>query len=319
MERQIEPTDHLLGELFSTSTRALFSADTGLGKTMIGLAWAFAMCLGRDFMHWESRRSARVLYIDGEMPRDLIQERIGGACKWFDVEPSEARRISVASTEDFEDAPPLDTEDGQAWLDDFIEANGPFDFIFFDNIMSLCSASMKEEDSWQAMKGFVKSLTKRRIGQLWLHHTGHDKSRAYGTKTREWQMDTVMVGEKEEGEVDISFMLRFKKARRRKPSNRHDYREMHIQLFDDGWNSQQKKVELNESAKIALQALREAIAEEDSAVTEDAWRKKAYSLAISKSKEARAKQQAFKRAKDELLESGAVVTDTDGKFDVARA
>jgi RecA-family ATPase len=181
MERQIEPTDHLLGQLFSTSTRALFSADTGLGKTMIGLGWAFAMCLGRDFMHWKSRRSARVLYIDGEMPRDLIQERIGEACKWFGVEPREAHRIAVVSTEDFEDAPPLDTEEGQAWLDEFIAANGHFDFIFFDNIMSLCSASMKEEDSWQAMKGFVKSLTKRRIGQLWLHHTGHDKSRGYGT------------------------------------------------------------------------------------------------------------------------------------------
>jgi RecA-family ATPase len=319
MERRIEPTDHLLGELFSTSTRALFSADTGLGKTMIGLGWAFAMALGRDFMHWSARRPARVLYIDGEMPRDLIQERIGEACKWFDVEAREVFRIAIASTEDFEEAPPLDTDDGQAWLNEFIAANGPFDFIFFDNIMSLCSASMKEEDSWQAMKGFVKSLTKRRIGQLWLHHTGHDKSRAYGTKTREWQMDTVMVGEKEEGEADISFMLRFKKARRRKPSNRHDYREMHIQLFEGGWKSDQQKAELSESEKVALKALRNAIAKHDEAVTEDAWRAEAYELGISKSEQARAKQIAFKRAKDALLESGEVVKDTEGKFDIARA
>src|SRR5262245_20024812 len=203
LAREIAPDDHLLGELFSTTTRAVFSADTGIGKTMLGLAWAFAMCLGRDFMHWEAKRPARVLYIDGEMPRSLIKERIALATgTWFNVTPSDANRISILSVEDFEGLPPLDTEDGQKWLDGFIAEKGGFDFIFFDNIMSLCSSNMKEEDSWQAMKEYVLSLTKRRIGQLWLHHTGHDKSRGYGTKTREWQMKNVMVGDKEERDAE---------------------------------------------------------------------------------------------------------------------
>ena len=31
----------------------------------------------------------------------------------------------------------------------------------------------------------------RSIGQMWFHHTGHDESKSYGSKAREWQMDTV--------------------------------------------------------------------------------------------------------------------------------
>jgi hypothetical protein len=284
---------------------------------MIGLAWAFAIGLGRDFLHWRAKRKANVLYIDGEMPRQLIQERIALACKWFAVEPSDARRVKILSSEDFEDMPPLDTEAGQQWLNGVIEGHGPFDFIIFDNIMSLCSGIMKEEESWRAMKPFVLSLTKRRIGQLWLHHTGHDKTKAYGTKTREWQMDTAMVGEKA-GSEHISFVLKFTKHRRRNPSNRDDYSELHIELGDDGiWRSSRPQKELNESEKKALQALRNAIAEAGCAVSKDDWRKHAYELGISKSEENRAQQIAFQRASEALVKCGLVVVEAD-KYSLAQ-
>ena len=37
----------------------------------------------------------------------------------------------------------------------------------------------------------VASLTTKRIGQLWIDHTGHDTSRVYGTSTKSWRFDTV--------------------------------------------------------------------------------------------------------------------------------
>jgi hypothetical protein len=49
---------------------------------------------------------------------------------------------------------------------------------------------MAEEEPWKAMVPWTYSLTQRGIGQSWVHHTGHDKSRPYGTSTRDWQMDT---------------------------------------------------------------------------------------------------------------------------------
>jgi RecA-family ATPase len=188
LERDIDPLDALLGDLFSTTSRVLFFADTGVGKTMLALSWAFAMAFGRNFLHWRSRRKARVLYVDGEMPRDLMKERLEVMCKIFALKPDEiahSKGLTVLSSEDFEDMLPLNTEGGQKWLDGFIDRTGPFDFIIFDNITSLCSGIMKEEDSWQSVKPYTLELTKRHVGQLWVHHTGHDTTRGYGTKTRE--------------------------------------------------------------------------------------------------------------------------------------
>ena len=67
------------------------------------------------------------------------------------------------------------------------------DVIFFDSVMCLLVGKMGEEDSWAPIKDLVRQISSRRIAQIWLHHTGHDASRGYGTKTREWEMDTVMM------------------------------------------------------------------------------------------------------------------------------
>ena len=61
---------------------------------------------------------------------------------------------------------------------------------------------------------WVKSLTKRNIGQLWIHHTGLDESRGYGDKTKEWQLDAVMhLTRKKRADTDVSFDLTFQKKR----------------------------------------------------------------------------------------------------------
>ena len=52
------------------------SADTGLGKTNLGLALAGHAATGTSFLHWQAHRAARILYIDGEMSRQLFKRRI---------------------------------------------------------------------------------------------------------------------------------------------------------------------------------------------------------------------------------------------------
>jgi hypothetical protein len=59
--RSIAEPDFLLGELFSTTTRAEIVAETGIGKTNVELAMAFGMADGTGFLHWRGARSAKVL------------------------------------------------------------------------------------------------------------------------------------------------------------------------------------------------------------------------------------------------------------------
>lgn len=317
LARDLEPQDPLLGELFTTTARILFSADTGAGKTMIGLALAFSMHLGRDFLHWKAHRKARVLYIDAEMPRDLLRERITEACGWFGIEAPADGPI-ILNREDFEDMDPLDTEEGKKWLKNKIKLLGPFDFIILDNLQSLCVGIMKEEESWRDIKQFVFWLTKERIGQLWFHHTGLDKSRAYGTKTREWIMDTVMVGESHE-EDHVKVDVKFPKARRRKPSNASDFKPVLVELLDRAWTRGEVKSSTggrpNKSDEIALSALHKAVADADGPATEEAWKKYAYKSNITTSKDKDARRMAFSRARDNLIEQGKVIK-VGEQFDV---
>src|SRR5580704_467484 len=86
--------------------------------------------------------------------------------------------------------PPLNTPEGEKWLLREIDLVKP-DAVFFDSIMCLLTGSMAEEESWAPAKLLIRKISSKRIGQVWLHHTGHDASKGFGTKTREWELDTV--------------------------------------------------------------------------------------------------------------------------------
>jgi hypothetical protein len=231
--RKLEPPDLLLGHWISTTSRILLAATSGLGKTNLCMAIAAHAAAGQDFLHWRARRQAKGLYIDGEMSRPLLQRRIEDVARRLGCDPGD---IFFLSNEDIESFRPLNTPEGLAFLNEFIDKIGGVDFIVFDNIMALIQGDQKDEVSWTAVLPLINSLTKRRIGQLWVHHTGHDASRSYGTKTREWRMDTVVhLTEVERADTDICFQMEFRKARERTPESRADFQDVTIALVDDKW------------------------------------------------------------------------------------
>jgi hypothetical protein len=243
-ERDLPTPDYLLGEVLSTTSRAIMSAPTGLGKSNAAIAIGMRMAAGASFLHWEGRRSAKVLYIDGEMSRRLLKQRLLAEEARLLAEVNEQLReqfkpvgFHALSTEDIPNFHPLNTRQGQAAIERIIAEMGGCDFVIFDNVMSLISGSMVDEEAWALTLPWVKSLTRRGIGQLWVHHTGHDESKGYGTKTREWQMDVVIhLVKAERADTDVSFKLEFRKARERRPDNRADFQPVNIFLVDDQWH-----------------------------------------------------------------------------------
>lgn len=236
LDRQIELPDFLLGELLSTTSRVLLIGPTGLGKTLFAMELAFALAQGRPFLHWRAGRPCRVLYIDGEMPGRLIKERLAGAVARWGAAPD---GLFVLARDDIEEMPPLNTPAGQRFVDDFIALLGGVDFVVFDNIQALLNGNMKEEDAWQEVQPWLLKLTRKRIGQLWIHHTGHDEGHGYGTKTREWQMGTVILMRRvERPEADATFKIEFTKTRERTPQNRRDFEPVVATLSGDKWSAE---------------------------------------------------------------------------------
>lgn len=263
LNRDLPGRDNLLGEFISTTSRIMLVAPTGIGKTTFCMALAGSLSTGLDFLHWKAVRPARVLYIDGEMPSRLIKRRLADMVRRRD---SQSDNLVVLSREDYPDMPPLNTEKGQQFIDEFIAWAGGFDFIIFDNLQALLSGEMKEPEQWSKMLNWNRNLTRRKSGHIWVHHA-NDDGRGYGDKTREWGLESVLALEAVENPgADISFSLKFTKARERTPDNRGDFEDAMIRLADDQWTSSrgaaqgQKSSHRGKPEDIALQALDEALA-----------------------------------------------------------
>jgi Bifunctional DNA primase/polymerase, N-terminal/AAA domain len=232
-DRDLPSSDFLLGNILTTTTRCLLTADTGLGKTNLALAMTMRMAAGVPFLHWRACRPCRVLYIDGEMSRKLLRQRLLDEAERLGSMPEGFHAIN---REDIPDMLPLNDSRGQAWIDALIQKMGGIDFVCFDNIMCLTVGNPKDPESWQATLPWALTLTHRQIGQVWVHHTGHDATRGYGDKSREWQMDTVIhLDAAKRPDTDVSFKASFKKARERTPLTRTDFQEVTIALVDDVW------------------------------------------------------------------------------------
>jgi hypothetical protein len=261
-DRKLPDPYFLMGYWLTTTSRVLLTAATGLGKTNFGLALAMRVAAGIAFLHWLASRSARVLYIDGEMSRRLLRERVLDEEGRLGVTPA---AFFALSHEDIEGLKPLNTPEGQAWLFAFIEKIGGVDLIIFDNIMSLTVGDQKDPEAWQKTIPLVHALTRAGIGQVWIHHTGHDETRSYGDKSREWQMDTVahLDAVMRDG-TDISFSMAFKKARERKPATRFDFQDVKIALVNDEWQHElteaQRPDKIGPQTAGALDALRNVMA-----------------------------------------------------------
>jgi hypothetical protein len=251
----IPPPDKLLGDLFSTTTRMFLAGKTGLGKTMVSLGMAVAMATGTPFLRWTSERAARVLFIDGEMSTDLIKERLQDAVRRCGrpIPPGNlliygadrADEITKAHPT-FTQMPPLNTPDGHAWILGLIDAAGGrgrrVDAVIFDNVMSLLKGDQKDEETWTAASPLVMALTARKIGQIWVDHTGHNTERLYGSSTKPWRFDVSGImkphGDDPDNAKELTFELSFDKARRRKPSNWVQFAKCVVRLEDDVWTTE---------------------------------------------------------------------------------
>jgi hypothetical protein len=322
LNRDIPEPDFLLGEVFSTTNRVLLSAETGLGKTNFAMAAASAIATGSDFLQWSGRgRPARVLYIEGEMSERLVKSRLRDAARRAEVQP---QTLYILSRGQF-DMPPLETPDGQQYVDNFIQRLGGIDFVFCDNVQALTTGDMKDEVPWQQTLPWVRDLTRRSIGQLWIHHTGHDTTHSYGTKTREWQLDTVMLLEEVlRPEADIAFSLKFTKARERGPHNRADFDPVTIVLANDRWTVEGAAARSKAPSPLGLKffrALLDALAAPNAsvhtikmrrAVTVESWKYECTRVGLIDGDDKADRQRAlFNKYKRELIERDQIGCEND--------
>jgi hypothetical protein len=198
-------------------------------------------------------------------------------------------------------------------------------------MMCLLIGSGADEDAWAPMKPLVRALSARRIAQVWLNHTGHNSDRSYGTKTKEWEMDTVIGLSKEETDA-AAVRLEFRKARLRTPETADQFKTLSIRFVNNEWISEgaapikkAKQTEV-EAISVAILAAYERLADgvefvaglngaKVSKVNVDALRAEVKSRGFLDSNEkgqlTSTSRSNFRRAKAALISAGKLI-ESDG-------
>lgn len=197
LDLELPPREYLLYPVIQEQGLAIAYAPRGVGKTFVAMSMALAVACGKSVFGWQAPQPRPVLYIDGEMPAQAMQERFEGLLTGMGADrPNDDRlRIITPDTQDVP-MPDLATTEGQKAVEEFMHGVA---LVVVDNLVTLCRTGKENEaQSWQPMQTWLLDLRRRGISVLAIHHAGKSGDQR-GTSAKEDIMDTVISLRRPEG------------------------------------------------------------------------------------------------------------------------
>jgi len=210
VEMALPERPRLLGPWLTKASLTLVHARTGVGKTWFLLSSMLAGALGTAFLKWAAGEPFRVIYLDGEMPGALLQER---AAFLLSGRSTEGRFAIVTPDLQDDPMPNLASEEGRDRVEPLLKNA---DALVVDHIGALMRlhGDGSEGDKWaEQVQPWL--LDKRRSGLaiLLAHHSGKGGTQR-GTSVREDIMDVIIKLEQAGDERDgARFNVVFEKTR----------------------------------------------------------------------------------------------------------
>ena len=192
MNQQLAPREMVLDPIIAVRSLCLLFAYRGIGKTMVAFNIAWAIACGGRFLRWSSPKPRRVLYVDGEMPQQLLQERARTMIEGSNVRPPapEFFRLLSLDRQELGVSINLARREHQIEIEKLLDTG--IEFIVFDNISTLVKGGPENDSaSWDEMQQWLLQLRRRGITVLLIHHSGRGEN-ARGTSKREDVLDTVI-------------------------------------------------------------------------------------------------------------------------------
>jgi hypothetical protein len=143
------------------------------------------------FLKWKAPCPRGVLYLDGEMPGNALQERLAAIVASNSEEPTAGYfRIVTPDLQEPGNIPDLSTLTGQAAIDALVTPDTAL--IVVDNLSCLCRSGRENEaESWIPVQGWA--LRHRAAGRsvLFIHHSGKNGEQR-GNSKKEDVLDMVL-------------------------------------------------------------------------------------------------------------------------------
>jgi hypothetical protein len=189
LARSFTPAEDVLGPWLRVKNLAMLFGPRGEGKTFLVLACIIAIAGGKEFLSWAAPKRRKVLLIDGEMPGDVIQDRLRSLLKGTD--PQGLKDWLRVITPDSQPAGlilALNRPDDQARIAEQVDWA---DVIVLDNLACLTGGDENDREAWLPVQGWILRLRTRGKTVLLVHHTGKGGDQR-GSSSREDVLDTVV-------------------------------------------------------------------------------------------------------------------------------
>lgn len=187
---KVPPRQYVFSPFLPIGGLAEIYARTGVGKTTFALALSVAAATGKDFFSWQVKQPWNVLYVDGEMSTQEMQERLTVTSTHFGQPTNKLTNLRLICRDRFQSGiPDIGSTIGQSWFDD--DAAWA-DIIFLDNISCLWwSGRENDADAWSVIQQWLLKLKANGKSIIILHHSGKNGS-SRGTSRRQDNLDTVI-------------------------------------------------------------------------------------------------------------------------------
>lgn len=168
------PREWLLYPFIQEKGIAMISAGTGIGKTYFALTIALAISQGKSFLKFKSDKPRKVLYIDGEMAAEDMQQRIKTLSVGLGIDPNTNNNLSIW-TSDLQPnniMPNLSKENGQKQIEDYLR-NNETDLLIIDNLSVLCNGIRENDaEAWARFQDWLLVLRRQGYSVLEIQHNG---------------------------------------------------------------------------------------------------------------------------------------------------
>jgi AAA domain/CHC2 zinc finger len=179
---QLTPRRRLLGDWFCEGDLGFIFAFRGVGKTWLALAIAQALSVGGKLGEWQAHESVKVLYVDGEMPPDLIRDRCEGL-NGSNTGKLEFLNHAILFERTGKVLNITKSEVQQAITQRCVNTGSKV--LILDNLSTLASGMRENEaDSWELVSNWLLDLRRRKIALIIVHHAGRS-GEMRGTSKRE--------------------------------------------------------------------------------------------------------------------------------------
>jgi putative DNA primase/helicase len=183
--------EYILSPILPARSLAMLYAGRGIGKTRVGMGLAYAVASGSEFLRWRAPKPRRILYVDGEMPAELMQERAHALMAASTHSPPDESYFQLLAMDCQELGTSLNLArpEHQAAIEAKLDG---VQLLVLDNLSTLVNGGRENDaESWDAVQSWLLQLRRMGVAVLLVHHAGRG-GEARGTSKREDVLDTVI-------------------------------------------------------------------------------------------------------------------------------